>query len=220
MRALPRYEESFPTEAHANSETRPYAAEFGPAALANDAPLPGCAVRWGRPFCADGISWMENSARFVLHSTIRAIDALSLSPQLANERECGAAEGRHEDHQPGRPFPEHQQTKRHDGQADVGGPLDGVGPHGRVEGGQQDAHDGGVDALQSGADVCAGAQGIPERQRPHEEQERRRKDGDRREHSANPPVTEMLAVGEPRNGIMPSRFKKRIKTNIVHKNGT
>ncbi len=36
---------------------------------------------------------------------------------------------------------------------------------------------------------------------------------------ARTPVTAMLAVGEPMNGIMPSRFIVAMKTNRVHRNG-
>src|SRR5262249_51429464 len=37
---------------------------------------------------------------------------------------------------------------------------------------------------------------------------------------AKAPVTVMLAVGEPRNGNMPMRLQKRMKTKSVHKKGT
>ncbi len=36
---------------------------------------------------------------------------------------------------------------------------------------------------------------------------------------ARPPVTQMLAVGEPQKGNMPSRLQNRMNRNSVHKNG-
>ena len=39
-------------------------------------------------------------------------------------------------------------------------------------------------------------------------------------HRASAPVTQMLAVGEPMNGNMPSRLQNRMNRNSVHRNGT
>src|SRR5580692_9346780 len=38
--------------------------------------------------------------------------------------------------------------------------------------------------------------------------------------NAKPPVTQMLAVGEPMNGNMPSKLQNRMNRNIVQRNGT
>src|SRR5271163_1330851 len=89
-----------------------------------------------------------------------------------------AEEGGGADYGPGREFPDGEGEEGGKGDGEVGGVVDGGGPDGLIEGGQEDAYYAGVDAGKEGAGFCAEAEVIPEGEDADDEQESGEKDGE------------------------------------------
>ena len=62
------------------------------------------------------------------------------------------------------------QAEGGEAEGEIGGAVDGAGPDGLVEGGEEKADDGGAQAAQRGLDLGPGAEGVPEGQRADDEE--------------------------------------------------
>src|SRR5579862_5353813 len=104
------------------------------------------------------------------------------------QAQTDACESCQQHDQPGWAFPDSEQAEGGKGDQEVGWRFDRACPDGRVKSGQQEPHDGGVDAAQYRLERGLAAQGAPEGQRPDQQQKGWQVDTKQRNHGTKPTV--------------------------------
>src|SRR5690606_7396775 len=139
-----------------------------------------CSVRIAAPYFSDWKINVEQQAGQAQGSKTRLAPPSYIlqpfyAPALCCDTEQPACDTTANHDKPGWKFPKHQCNKRDQRQSEVMRAINGTGPYRLIQCGQQQAHDGDIDAGQRGTGTLMVTQSLPERQNTDYQKKRWRK---------------------------------------------